>query len=255
MKVERHMRVIPVIGLPCAVIDYAGATEIAFEAASRSCPFAISAANTHLATLSRMDAAFHEVMAKFDLILPDGMPLVWVMNRKGAGLADRVYGPYFMKRILELSPPDIRHFFFGSSEIVLADLCRHARAFNPSLLISGTHAPPFGPWSDKDRDDAICAIESATPHFVWVALGGGRQERWIIENLSHFSRGVFCAVGDAFPLLAGHRPFASAFLQRLGLTWLHRLCQEPRRLFGRYLYYNTRFVWYAIKDLSGGDCG
>ena len=74
-------------------------------------------------------------------------------------------------------------------------------------------------------------IAESGADFIWVALGGDRQERWIEKNLPRHKKGVFLAVGDAFELLAGRRAFAPKWMQKAGLTWLYRLWQEPRRLF------------------------
>ena len=87
------------------------------------------------------------------------------------------------------------------------------------------------------------------PDFIWVALGGVKQENWIARNRHRYQRGVFLAVGDAFELLAGRRTFAPAWMQRSGLTWVYRLVQEPRRLWKRYLTNNTAFATYAILEV------
>jgi len=74
------------------------------------------------------------------------------------------------------------------------------------------------------------------------------MERWIIQNQPRYNRGVFLAVGDAFTLLSGRRPFAPKWMQRSGLTWLYRMISEPRRLGPRYLRYNSLFVCYFVRD-------
>ena len=79
-------------------------------------------------------------------------------------------------------------------------------------------------------------------------LPGVRMERWIIQNQGRYRRGVFLAVGDAFSLLTGQRKFAPAWMQRLGLTWVYRLCSEPRRLGPRYFKYNGLFLFYWFWD-------
>src|SRR5438067_7840694 len=96
------LRTCPVLGRALAVIDYKKAVECARAwALQRSKVRAVAAANTHLIALARHDRQFGEALEKFDLILPDGMPLVWVMNRKcNARMRDRVYGPTFMLRCL-----------------------------------------------------------------------------------------------------------------------------------------------------------
>ena len=94
------MRTIPVIGLPVAATDYAGAVEWILERATAADPaYAVEAANTHVASLARHDPEFGRSMARFDLVCPDGMPLVWVVNASlpaPARIPDRVYGPTLM---------------------------------------------------------------------------------------------------------------------------------------------------------------
>src|SRR4051812_11020717 len=96
----------PVLGVPLLVGDYARAVELARGwAAKADRPYLIAAANTHVVTLAAGDPDFAESLACFDLVLPDGMPLVWVMNRRlREPLRDRVYGPTFMLRCLEATP-------------------------------------------------------------------------------------------------------------------------------------------------------
>jgi N-acetylglucosaminyldiphosphoundecaprenol N-acetyl-beta-D-mannosaminyltransferase len=176
------------------------------------------------------------------------MPVVWALNLRGAGLSDRVYGPYFMKYAIQNAPHPWRHFFFGDTEQVLDGLKRAAIQLQPDIEIVGAISPPFRAWTESDEAQFAETINRANPDFVWVALPGGRMERWIVDNQPHYNRGVFLAVGDAFTLLSGRRPFAPSWMQRLGLTWLYRMISEPRRLGPRYLRYNSLFVYYLVRD-------
>jgi N-acetylglucosaminyldiphosphoundecaprenol N-acetyl-beta-D-mannosaminyltransferase len=94
----------------------------------------------------------------------------------------------------------------------------------------------------------IQEINRSGADLIWVALGGVKQEKWLAAHQDEFKAGVFLAVGDAFVLLAGLRTFAPAWMQRIGMTWLYRLAQEPNRLMGRYLKYNARFVISFMKE-------
>lgn len=241
-----------VLGTPVHKVTYASALDRCLALARRGRPAAVSACNTHLVTLARMDKKFHEVMGDFDLVVPDGYPLVWCMNTMGAGLKDRVYGPYLMKYILERTPRPWKHFFFGGTEDCLSRLRDAAKKMQPDIEIAGWLSPPFGTWSQEDEHRFAATITASGADFIWVALGGGRQETWIRDHLRHFRSGVFFAVGDAFELLAGGRPFAPEWMQHRGLTWLYRLAQEPRRLFGRYLQFNSRFLFYRFRDILLG---
>ncbi len=237
-----------ILGTPVAVVDYASAIEESQRLARCGRPAAVAASNTHIITLARHDPSFGRVMSSFDLVLPDGMPLRWALNAKGAGLRDRVYGPYFMERLLQATPRPWRHFFFGGTAETLEALSQAARQFQPDLEIAGVLSPPFRAWTERDEEEFARAIADSGADFVWVALGGERQERWIIGNLRRHTKGVFFAVGDAFALLSGQRPYAPGWMQRLGITWLYRLAQEPRRLWKRYFTYNSLFLLYSLRD-------
>ena len=241
-------RKIEILGTPVSVIDYDSAIEESKRLARSGRPAAVSASNTHIIALARQKPDFGSVMSQFDLVLPDGMPLRWTLNAKGAGLRDRVYGPYFMEKTVRATPKPWRHFLFGGTEQTLDELRKHLREIQPGVEIAGTFSPPFRAWSEQDEEEFARRIAEAKPDFVWVALGGERQERWIMQNLPRHQRGVFCAVGDAFVLLAGQRSFAPEWMQRLGVTWAYRLWQEPKRLWRRYARFNTLFLWYTLRD-------
>ncbi|MDK2858652.1 MAG: N-acetylglucosaminyldiphosphoundecaprenol N-acetyl-beta-D-mannosaminyltransferase [Verrucomicrobiota bacterium] len=252
-KPDNQVASVAVIRLPIHVVTYESALRRCLELNQRNKPFAVSAANTHIAAAARRNPAFGRIMAAFDLILPDGMPLVWMMNRtlrkrKKATLSERVYGPYFMKYAIENAPAGTTHFFFGGSQDCLSELQASLRKLRPDLSIAGTCSPPYRQWNEEDHKNFSDRINEAAADFVWVALGGEKQERWIIENLHRFKRGGFFAVGDAFELLAGRRSFAPKWCQHYGITWLYRLMQEPRRMWKRYFKYNSLFIAYLLKD-------
>jgi N-acetylglucosaminyldiphosphoundecaprenol N-acetyl-beta-D-mannosaminyltransferase len=239
---------IRILGVPVAPTTYDSALERVKELARESRPTAVCPANTHILAEARHSGEFAKVLARFDLILPDGMPIVWALNRFGAKLKDRVYGPYFMRHTLRYTPRPWRHFFFGDSETCLADLQRVAKELQPEIEIAGALSPPFRELTLKDEESFAETINRAEPDFVWVALPGVRMERWIINNQSRYKRGVFLAVGDAFTLLTGRRAFAPPWMQRWGMTWIYRLSREPKRLGPRYLRYNALYLYYTLLD-------
>ena len=241
-------RKIPILGTPVAVVDYESAIEESCRLAGTARPAAVAASNTHIVSLARHRPDFGEVMRRFDLVLPDGMPLRWSLNAQGAKLTDRVYGPYFMEKMIRATPRPWRHFFFGGTEETLRELVAHLREIQPDIEIAGTLSPPFRAWNEMDEAEFARTIAESKADFIWIALGGERQERWIIDNLKRHTHGVFFAVGDAFVLLAGQRAFAPAWMQRLGITWAYRLWQEPRRLWRRYTQFNSLFLFYTVRD-------
>jgi N-acetylglucosaminyldiphosphoundecaprenol N-acetyl-beta-D-mannosaminyltransferase len=250
------MKRLPVIGLPVAATTYAGAVEWVLEkAAAADRAYAVEAANTHVAALARSDAAFGHSMEKFDLIVPDGMPLVWALNRQlppDQRLSDRVYGPTLMLETLKATQhrPDLKHFLLGGRQGTLDKLKQVFADRFPGAAIAGMHSPPFGEWP-RDEFDRICdMIRSSGANLIWVGLGCPKQEHWIARHQQQLPPGVYFGIGAAFAFHAGEVKQSPPALQKLGLEWAYRLAMEPRRLFKRYFTYNTLFLYHLLRERS-----
>lgn len=236
----------PVLGTPLAVIDYQGAVALTRSWADEPAVHAVAAANTHVVALGRHDREFAATLLQFDLIVPDGMPLVWAMNRRGAGLRDRVYGPTLMLHALE--QPGVPHFLLGGSEELLTNLTGKLRARFPGIVIAGSYSPPFGTWSAEENAAIFQKIAASGAKYIWVGLGCPKQEKWIADNKSKLPPGVYFAIGAAFAFHAGMVSQAPGWMQKRGLEWAYRLIAEPGRLWKRYLVYNSLFLWYLLLD-------
>ena len=248
------MRTLPVIGLPLACTDYAGAVDwILRKAAERNTAFAVEAANTHVAALARSDEAFGATMRRFDLIVPDGVPLIWSLNAAlppAERLKDRVYGPTLMLETLKATDgrPEFRHFLFGGKESTLINLKSVFAERFPGVSIAGAYSPPFGEWPDDEFDRICTKIRESGANLIWVGLGCPKQEHWIARHKDRLPPGVYFGIGAAFAFHAGEVSQAPALLQKIGMEWAYRIAAEPRRLFKRYFTYNSLFLWYSLRD-------
>jgi N-acetylglucosaminyldiphosphoundecaprenol N-acetyl-beta-D-mannosaminyltransferase len=253
------MRTVPVIGLPLACTDYAGAVDwILDKATAPTTAFAVEAANTHVAALARSDAAFGETMRRFDLVVPDGMPLVWSLNAAlppGDRLKDRVYGPTLMLETLKATAgrPEFRHFLLGGKESTLDKLESVFHERFPGVAIAGTYSPPFGEWPEEEFERIGTMIRESGANLIWVGLGCPKQEHWIARHKDRLPAGVYFGIGAAFAFHAGEVSQAPALLQKCGLEWAYRIAAEPRRLFRRYFTYNSLFLWYSLRDRICGQ--
>lgn len=252
------MRTIPVIGLPVAATTYAGAVDWILEhAAAAERPYAVEAANTHVAALARHDPEFGESMRRFDLVVPDGMPLVWALNTRlpaGQKLTDRVYGPTLMLETLAATRhrAGFRHFLLGGSQSTLDKLADSFASRFPGTAIAGMHSPPFGEWPADEFDKVCQMIRASGANLIWVGLGCPKQEHWIARHKDLLPPGVYFGIGAAFAFHAGEVRQSPPALQRLGLEWAYRLAMEPRRLFKRYFTYNSLFLYHLLRDHMRG---
>ncbi len=249
------MKAIPIIGLPVAVTTYAGAVEWILDKAGKADrAYAVEAANTHVAALARTDADFGATMRRFDLICPDGMPLVWALNSKlppAEKLTDRVYGPTLMLETLRATAGngrEFRHFLLGGKQGTLDLLVENFTTQFPGGAIAGTHSPPFGEWPENEFETIVHKIRESGANLIWVGLGCPKQEHWIANHKDRLPPGVYFGIGAAFAFHAGEVRQAPALIQRFGLEWAYRVAMEPRRLFKRYFTYNTLFLYHLIRD-------
>jgi len=245
-------KTINVIGLPIAVTCYRKAIQWVRAAAVKADrAYGVEAANTHVAALACHDESFGRAMAKFDLICPDGMPLVWALNAQldqDEQLQDRVYGPTLMLKTIEASQgdPEMRHFLLGGKQSTLDSLTERFASEYPTAQLAGSYSPPFGTWPEDELERMCRLIKESGANLVWVGLGCPKQERWIAENKELLPPAVYFGVGAAFAFHAGEIDQAPARIQKMGMEWLYRLCKEPRRLFKRYFTYNSLFIWYWL---------
>ncbi len=239
-------RICPLFGIRLAATDYASAVALTRSWAQEGGVRAVAAANTHVVALGRHDRDFAATLAQFDLIVPDGMPLVWAMNRRGAAMSDRVYGPTLM--LHALAQPGLSHFLLGGSEEMLERLTAKLRERFPGIQIAGSYAPPFGEWTPEENARIFQKIAASGAQYIWVGLGCPKQEHWIARHKAQLPPGVYFAIGAAFAFHAGLVSQAPAWMQKRGLEWVYRLATEPRRLWKRYVVYNTLFVWYLLTD-------
>ncbi len=235
-----------ILGTPLQCTSYDEFTAYCQWRSQQAGSISVDFSNTHIVTLRRHDRSFRDVTNQFDYFVPDAMPLIWALNRQGADLRDRVYGPTFMRRCIVASPAPLTHYFLGGSQDCLVKLREFFLRQNPRIQIVGSCHGYF----QRDAEAEIIAeINQLSPDFLWIGLGTPKQQEFIERHKAAIQRGVILAVGFAFDVNAGTKKDAPAWMQRAGLTWLHRLASEPRRLGPRYFKFNSLFLAYLLKDV------
>jgi N-acetylglucosaminyldiphosphoundecaprenol N-acetyl-beta-D-mannosaminyltransferase len=235
----------PVLGVPLALTDYEGTLDWIDAAVMAGHRGYLCVAATHTVMACQEDPGLREAVLGADFTVPDGQPLVWALKAFGHRLRDRVYGPELMDRACARAASTGRRFYLygGRDEPgALDQLTRKLRDRHPGLQIVGGQSPPFRPMTPAESTAAAAEINAAQPDVVWVGLGVPRQEKWMASMRARLDAPVLVGVGAAFDFHAGLVPQAPDWVQRAGMEWAFRLAQEPRRLWGRYLRYNPRFV-------------
>lgn len=212
----------------------------------------IAVTGMHGVTEAQHDSQFKEILNSAGLVVPDGMPLVWLGRLQGFALPRRVYGPEFMLTLCKQSSSKrYRHFFFGGGLGVPEKLSEVLRGECPGLRVVGTFSPPFEPLRPGEDEKIVSLINAAAPDILWVGLSTPKQERWMHAHRDRLKVPVLVGVGAAFDINSGMKKQAPAWMREHGLEWLFRLLQEPRRLWKRYLVNGSEFLfWVAMEQLG-----
>lgn len=198
----------------------------------------------HLAVLDR-DPDFTAIYRSADLVLADGMPVVWLSHLAGgAPLKERVAGSDLFWELGRASAETgIRLFFLGGAEGAADRAAEAVRRRYPGAVICGTYCPSFEAFSTGEEQERIRqAICKATPDVLMVGLGAPKQEKWIAANKHLVGVPVSIGVGGSFEMACGMIPRAPKWMHGIGLEWVHRMAQEPGRLVKRYLGRDVPFL-------------
>lgn len=235
---------------PDAIVEWVVAAARAGE--SRVCCFA----TVHMIMEARRSVSYARMLASADRVAPDGLPLVWVQHLYGLRDSQRTTGPDTAPLLWERCEREgLPVALYGATNETLDLLRDGLRLQFPALQVVYAYSPPFRSLTVEEDEQIVRDLKASGARMVFVALGCPKQEMWCIQHRGRIPA-VLLPVGAAFDFHAGTLRRAPKWLQRLGLEWLHRLTQEPRRLAKRYFVYNTWFLllvalqWLGIRRFT-----
>jgi N-acetylglucosaminyldiphosphoundecaprenol N-acetyl-beta-D-mannosaminyltransferase len=207
---------------------------------------AIAAANVHMLIEAADDAHFRNQLNRFDIITPDGMPLVWLLRRRGYPNQSRVYGPNLMLHVCEKAAREgVPVGIFGGSPSALEGTVTKLRGRFPTLQINYAFSPPMRSGLIEEDDTTLQAIIDSGVGILFVALGCPKQEKWIAQQRAKLPIVLF-AVGAAVDFISRQVSQAPLWMQERSLEWLYRLLVDPKRMLRRYIYTNSKFVYFTM---------
>jgi N-acetylglucosaminyldiphosphoundecaprenol N-acetyl-beta-D-mannosaminyltransferase len=245
------------LGVPVAATNLSSAiAQVRSWIENRERGRTVTFATVHMLVEGIRDPDIRKLLSRTDMNCPDGMPLVWYGRRRAAASVERVCGPDFLPAFCAATADmNLRHYFYGGAEGIAEKAAAELTRLYPGIQIAGAFSPPFRTLSADEKIEIACSINATKPDVVWVCLGCPKQETWIDEFRSRLDAPVLLAVGLAVDIVAGAKGRAPAPMRVLGLEWLFRLFQEPRRLWRRYLIYNSIFLYHLLAEMLDAGSG
>ncbi|EOU1829552.1 WecB/TagA/CpsF family glycosyltransferase [Clostridium perfringens] len=195
------------------------------------------------------DKEFQDVYKNADLILTDGMPLIWISKMKGNPIKEKISGSDFFPKLCErASEKGYSLFLLGAAEGVAAKAAKNLKEKYNGLNIVGTYSPSYG-FEKKDEEikEIIKMVNSVKPDILAVGLGAPKQEKFLYKYRNDLSVPISLAIGASIDFEAGNINRAPRWMQNWGLEWFYRLCKEPKRMFKRYIIDDLKIIKLARK--------
>ncbi len=208
--------------------------------------------NAQHVVLLQNDLVFRQVYKEAFLVVPDGVPLLWAAKLLNTPLQGRINGTDLFEHLCAVTATHQLKVFFLGGRVGAAAKAAAALKLRYPDLDATTYCPPYGFESDfveSQRIDEM--IKAAAPDILFLGLGTPKQELWISQNYQRLNVPISIGVGGSFDLMSGMVQRAPKIMQKIGLEWFFRLLIEPRRLWKRYIFGNTAFIYLIIKQRLG----
>ena len=202
--------------------------------------------NPEFILAARKDPAFRQVLLDADLVLPDGIGVIYSAKLLGRPLKGRAPGIEFAQQLIAwMAKNGTRLFLLGAKPGVAELAAANLKTQYPGLIVCGTHDGYF-----QEDEPVVEAIRAAAADVVFVCLGAPKQEFWMAKNGPASGAHLMVGLGGSLDVFAGVVDRAPEGFQKLGLEWLYRLMKEPKR-FGRMAKLPLVLV-YALGSRIGG---
>jgi N-acetylglucosaminyldiphosphoundecaprenol N-acetyl-beta-D-mannosaminyltransferase len=204
----------------------------------------VATANVNFLVNSLRIPELHRVLSSCDMVVPDGMPLIWCSRLMKQPLKERVTGADIVPRLAELSESKgYRIYFLGSTEESSRLAVEHLQEQYPGMQVVGRYCPTVVTMDGLESAGILDRIREAKPDILLVAFGNPKQDLWIARHRNDLNVPVCIGIGGTLEMLAGFVDRAPMWIQHSGLEWLYRIAQEPRRLAGRYARDFANIIW------------
>jgi N-acetylglucosaminyldiphosphoundecaprenol N-acetyl-beta-D-mannosaminyltransferase len=252
MNTVSTLQRVNVLGVGVTPLDARQSIDVIDAAIRENAKCYICVTGVHGIMEAQQDPGLRSIINRSMITTADGRPTVWVGRLQGFRKMKQLTGPNLMLQFCEESVGKGQtHFFYGGDTGVAQHLKQSLENRYPGLKVVGTYTPPFRPLNAEEEKDLKEMVARLKPDVFWVGLSTPKQERFMVQYLPTLDTKVMIGVGAAFDIHTGRIKDSPEWFKATGLQWIHRIWQDPRRLWKRYLYNNPRFIVRITAQLLG----
>lgn len=208
--------------------------------------------NPHSYASGRRDTVFRQALQSANWLIPDGVGVVIAGCILGSRIRERITGFDIFEGVMtELDRTNGSVFFLGSTEQTLNAIVERLPHDYPQIRIAGVYSPPFKPeFTDTENNDMVAAIVASKADVLWVGMTAPKQEKWLAAHRDQLPVTFAGAIGAVFDFYTGNVKRSHPLFQRLGLEWLPRLLQQPKRLWRRMFVSAPIFLFDVFRSAA-----
>jgi N-acetylglucosaminyldiphosphoundecaprenol N-acetyl-beta-D-mannosaminyltransferase len=250
METIFRIKTVNICGTKFSLVNYKLITTVIEKRIKKRSDF-ICVASVHSLIESINNRKLQSAMNKSLFTTTDGMPIVWLSRFLVKQNVTRVYGPTLMLKLCALAENrKLRIFLLGGYPGIKEKLKNNLVKKYPKIIIAGCVETPVRPVPNGKNLEIINQIKKSNADIIFVGMGCPFQEKWMTQNYQKVTHGLFIGVGAAFDFISGRVKQSPKWMQKAGLEWFFRLCQEPKRLGIRYLVTNTKFILLILTKFN-----
>lgn len=209
----------------------------------------INTINAYSFVTAKTNKRFQDALAKSDILLPDGVSIVWASKFLFGESIKKIAGfDLFTWEMKRLNKKGGKCFFLGSSPETLTQIRERAKIEFPNVRISFFSPPYKSSFNEQENQQMVTAVNEFSPDVLFVGMTAPKQETWASNNLKNLKAGHICCIGAVFDFYAGTIKRSPAWMINSGCEWLYRLVKEPKRMWRRYLVGNPKFIYSIVAE-------
>lgn len=195
------------------------------------------------------DKYFKEICNNAELLLVDGTPLLWIANLYKRPIKEKICGSDLVPYLCEVAAKKgYSVFLLGAAEGVAAKAAENFKKKYTGLNVAGTYSPPYGFEKDeKELTKINQMLLDSKADLLFVGMGVPKQDIFIYENMNKYQIPMSFSIGATIDFEAGEQKRAPSWINKIGMEWLYRFFQDPKRMFKRYFVDDMKIVWLAWK--------